>query len=127
MKDPFTYPLKHPITLPHTTLTELRFPGMKGKYMRKFTMTVQREEIEAKRDPGTAGEGGNAAERPAAELGIEMSYGRYMVLAEAMLADEYGLVTARLILDEMDPDDVHEVVSRVGERFAGGRTIGTNA
>ena len=127
MKEPFTYPLKHPIELPHTTLTELRFPGMKGKYMRKFTKTVQREETEAKREQSATGEAGSAPERAMAELGIEMSYGRYMVLAEAMLADEYGLVTARLILDEMDPEDVHEVVSRVGERFAGGRTIGTSA
>jgi hypothetical protein len=118
MKEPFTYPLKHPIALPLQTLSELRFPAMKGKYMRKFTMTVQREEAEARRTAG--GE-------TVAEVGIEMSYGRYMVLAEAMLSDEYGLVTARLILDEMDPEDVHEVVSRVGERFAGGPTTGTPA
>ena len=118
MNAPFVYPLKHPIVLPHQTLNELRFPAMKGKYMRRFTMTVQREAVEARCD-------GDAD--AAAEVGIEMSYGRYMVLAEAMLSDEYGPVTARLILDEMDPEDVHEVVSRVGERFAGGPTTGTPA
>lgn len=97
-----THTLQHPITLPDgKTLTEITFPRMKGKYMRKFSAKVGGEQ--------------------------EITYDTLMSIGASMLADKYGQVTAQIIYDEMDPDDVHEVNAWVGERFAGGQATGTTA
>lgn len=109
-RDAFTYTLQHPITLPDGEVTELKFPRMKGKYMRQFQARQRAAEA--------ADEG--------AETSVE--YDQFMAMAERMLADNgHGPVSAHLILDEMDPDDVHQVVALVGERFAGGRATGATA
>ena len=115
MKDAFTHQLKHPIKLPDQQLSELKFPRMKGKYMRKFEMKIGQEQIEQARSGKEVGSS------------MTLSYGQYMELGEYMLKDEYGPVTAHLIFDEMDPEDVHEVVAVLGERFAGGQTTGATA
>lgn len=96
--------LKQPITLPDgTALSEIVFPPMKGKYMRKFA--------------ARANAGGEQ----------EISYDQLMGIGAAMLADRYGAVTAGVIFDEMQPEDVHDVVAWVGEAFAGGQTTGKTA
>jgi hypothetical protein len=115
MKDAFSHPLACPIVLPDQTLTEIKFPRMKGKYMRKFTVTMSRP-------PEGAETSNAAADEP--NLSVPFNYGQYMTVGEAMLADVYGPVSARLIFDEMDPEDVHTVVALVGERFAGGQATG---
>lgn len=112
-KGEWVHVLHEPITTPEgTTLTQLKFPRMKGKYMRKYQMRISQGDIERAR----AGE----------EVGTSMSFcfDDFMTVGAAMLADEHGPVTASYIIDEMGPQDVQEVVARLGELFAGGRTTG---
>ena len=58
---------------------------------------------------------------------LTITWDDYMAIGAAMLADEHGPVTAGLIFDEMGPEDVTEVVGKLGERFAGGRMTGETA
>lgn len=111
-KDAWTHQLVEPITLPDHVLTELNFPRMKGKYMRKFQMRVEQDQIQAAK----RGEEVSAS--------MSFSYDQYMVIGEAMLADTHGPVSAKLIFEEMSPEDVHAVVSVLGERFGGGQKTG---
>jgi hypothetical protein len=108
-RGPFDYTLKHPIELPDRTIERLEFPRMKGKFMRKF----QAKATQAQANAAAAG-----------EATVAMEYEQFMAMGEQMLADKYGAVSARLIFDEMDPEDVHEVVGLVGERFAPGLETG---
>ncbi len=109
-KEAWTHPLSEPITMPDgSTLTELKFPRMKGKYMRKFRMRIEQGDIERAR----AGEEVKAS--------MSLNYDDYMVIGAAMLADEHGPVSAGYIFDEIGPADLHEVIGKLGERFAGGQ------
>lgn len=113
IKEGWSHQLSEPITLPDgKVLTELKFPRMKGKYMRKFRMRIDQGDIERAR----AGD----------EVGSSMSlnYDDYMVIGAYMLSDEHGPITATFIFDEMGPSDIHEVIGKLGERFAGGQRTG---
>ena len=112
-KEAWTFPLSEPVTLPDgTQLTSLKFPRMKGKYMRKFQMRVQQGDVERAR----AGE----------DFGVSMTinFEDFINIGVAMLTDEHGPVSARYIFDELSPADTTEVVGRLGELFAGGRPTG---
>jgi hypothetical protein len=113
---PFSYTLQHPLTVPGhrgpdgELLKVLEFPKMKGKFMRTFKARATQEQI--------------AAQAQGEEAGGELAYDQFMLIGEKMIAENYGPVSARFIFDEMDPDDVHQVVALVGERFAGGLVTG---
>ena len=112
---PWTHTLAEPITLPTGERVEaLKFPRMKGKYMRKFRLRVDRGDAD-----GASSSGGTGS--------LTITWDDYMAIGAAMLADEHGPVTAGLIFDEMGPEDVTEVVGKLGERFAGGRMTGETA
>lgn len=111
--EPWVHPLREPINLPDgRTLSELKFPRMKGKYMRKFRMRIERGDIDRARSGEDFGQT------------MTINWDDYMVIGTAMLADEHGHVSAGIIFDEMGPEDVTEVVAKLGERFAGGQTTG---
>lgn len=114
MKEAWDYTLIDPITLPDGEVVKvLHFPRMKGKYLRKFRMRIEQADVERAR----AGE----------EVGSTMnfSYDDYMVIGAAMLADsDLGRVSAAAVFDEMGAEDVHEVIGKLGERFAGGQKTG---
>lgn len=127
-KGPFTYTLKNPITLPDSVVEVLNFPRMKGKYMRKFQARATQAQAQAQADAkARAAQGLPPEESEGDEVIASMEYEQFMSIGEKMLADTHGPISARLIFDEMDPDDVHEVVALVGERFAGGQTTGETA
>lgn len=104
MSGDWTHKLAHPITLPEGKVIEaLTFPRMKGKWMRQFSVRASAS--------GTA----------------DVQYEHLMAMGQRMLADSLGTITAQIVFDEMDPEDVHEVVGALGERFAGGQTTGRTA
>lgn len=109
MSESWTHPLIHAIKLPDgKEITELAFPKMKGKFMRKFA---------ARAEENSDKSGSSAV----------IEYDQFMTIGELMLAETQGKIVARLIFEEMDPEDVHAVVAAVGERFAGGQQTGATA
>jgi len=114
-KAAWTHTLKEPITLPDgEEISSLGFPRMKGKYLRKFRMRIEQGDVERAR----AGEEVTSS--------MTLAYDDYMVIGAAMLADTgLGPVSAAYVFDEMGAEDVHEVVAKLGERFAGGQTTGS--
>lgn len=99
MSHEYEHVLERPIVFDGQEITAIGLPRMKGKYHKKFKIP----------------------------LDGHMETGALLAVVEAMLSDEYGLIKARFITDEMGPYDVNEVCAKVGEWLAGGQRTGAAA